>query len=362
MLHSSLAETGSGRQPLAGALLLLAFTCPGCATHPSILPLLARNQHHAACSVLATDSYFSSEAEQSAHFREVDALARAVAQESAAQLSVHALSAAEVARLIGFAPVASAHYGEQVLLVQATLDARKSRVPVDIEGLGLSSAQDDFLWSSDHVDSETAEAARLAITGAKPRARGGGGGGYAGAGPSFRDFQSLGPFSIPGFMLFHMMTGGLLLLSDALGSRGGGGGGGLYLSRLVRQRDTKEDSRFDWPPQPESAQDADGAAQLIRRMQDSVEVLRGCRAQPGEVCRTYLPLIRRAANGRALSPGGITANIYFHQEPACKLTTYSEWELPAGQDLVDRLNKQEAAGALPIRGPEPKQLAMRAQP
>lgn len=333
------------------AVLLFA----GCATTPSIQPELDRGQLRTACAHLSAHAYYSSQEEQDEHFRQQDVLARAVASANAVTVAVHALTAAEVERLLKFAPPASAHYGEQVLLLRVTLDSRKSHVPVDIEGPALTAGQDEFFWSSAHVSSDENTAARYAIVGAKPPPPNqGGGGGFASAGPSFRDFKALGPFALHGFMLFHMMTGGLLLLSDAMAPRGGGGG--LYLTRLTRQRD-KDTERFDWPPPPVAAQSAEGTAALIRKLQDSPDVLRGCRALPGEICQTYVPVLREDGKGRAMSPGGFHSEIYFDQEPACRLSVYTGWELAPGTSLVERLNRQEATGPLIVRGPEPRPVS-----
>lgn len=338
------------------ALLLLS----GCALAPSIQPELDRGQLRTACAHLSAHAYYSSQEEQDEHFRQQDVLAHAVARANAVTVAVHALTAAEVEGLLKFAPPASAHYGEQVLLLQVTLDGRKSHVPVDIEGPSLSAGQDGFFWSSPYVDSDENAAARYAMVGAKPPPPSQGGGvGYASAGPSFRDFKALGPFALHGFMLFHMMTGGLLLLSDALAPRGGGGG--LYLTRLTRQRD-KDTERFAWPPPPVAARSADEAATLLRKMQDSPSVLRGCRALPGEICRVYLPLLREDGKGRDPSAGSFHGEVSFDQEPACKLSVYSEWELPSGPSLVERLNRQEDAGPLLVRGPRPKSVSKKEQP
>jgi hypothetical protein len=305
----------------------------------SIKPLITLGHYRAACVLLAENA-FAPDATRARLKLEQEELVRHIAQDSAARLSLHALDAGEVTRLLGVAPRQEARYGEEYILLRVTLDASQSRVPVELTGISLHAVDDRIAWVTDHRDGEKVAAAHLELLGAKHSvARGGGSGGGFGPDFSLDTFKPLGPLAFHGFALFHLFTGGLVLLSNATRSAPADS---LYLSPVLRQRD-RNPSRLHWsppsrPPAPVSPQ------QAVERLRELEGIDSGCRAEPGEQCRTYKLVMRRDPKDWIKSSGELSGQVVFHIEPACQLQIYTELPLPSAPTLGERLRAFEAAG------------------
>lgn len=338
--------------PLASLLSLSLLS--GC-TSLTTLPLQEQGHYRAACALLAENEYAPESLREQLEIEKKE-LTRRLARDSAVSLSLHALDGDEVTRLLGVAPTPTARYGEDLLVVRVTLDASRSRVPVHMYYFSLRAVDDTRAWIIEDKSSEELKRARGALFGSSPSPAGAPDRGAAGFGPDiafdFKTFEPLGIFAIHGWALFHLMTGGLVLLSNA--SSGPPSGGRFVFSPVLRQRD-KDVARLTWSPddlRPASPSPARAAQGLIE-LEGSV---RGCRAEPGESCRFYQLAFRSDSEGGVKSVGHVSAFTQFHLEPACPLEVHSDIPLPPGSTLRERLQALERAGAVTVAPPpkEPK--------
>lgn len=312
--------------------LVLSACALGPAAPTGIEPLLRRGEDRAACTQLG-DSELDRE--------EIDAqremLTAAVAWHSEARVSFHALDAAEVGRLLGVPVRANSGYLEDLLLVRATLDARRSRVPAQLQLFVRDWEGEDGRWRI--PEDKELDAVHLALLGARRP-------------PIEHPTPTPRSYGFFEYFFLNFFTGGVVLAGDILERfRGSPGYPAPTVAPALRERDQlgQRPPYAPYRPAPPSA---------VRAVHDLIALEAPCSADAGGTCNTYR-LYRREARKGQPKPGTVQGEVTFLVEPDCRLEVSSEPGLPSGPTLFQRLRKLEAAGPTDVLAPPPRPRAPR---